>query len=244
MRLLVIQHDHVSPPGPVAERFTERGYDVELHEVVGEESHHSPGVPAGFPDFTDYDAVVTMGAPWSTYDHELIGSWVLPELRALQEADAAGVPVLGICFGGQLLAAAHGGGVEPCASPEVGWSLVDSDEDDVVPGGRWFQWHCDTWRTPPEAREVARNDAASQAFVLRRNLAVQFHPELTSTMLAGWLSNGGDRKAVAFGLDPHQLLASARAWDEEGRRRAHRLVDGFLDRVAPARGAQASHAPG
>ena len=58
---------------------------------------------------------------------------------------------------------------------------------------------------PARAREVARNAAASQAFVLRRNLAVQFHPELTSSMLAGWLGNGGAGKAAAAGLDPDTL---------------------------------------
>src|SRR5690348_13968551 len=104
MQLLVIEHDHVSPLGPVAERFVERGYDVRGHGVVDLASFATPGVFTEFPDFTAFDAVVTMGAPWSTYDHELIGSWVLPEMEQLRRADEAGVPVLGICFGGQLLA--------------------------------------------------------------------------------------------------------------------------------------------
>lgn len=230
-RLLVVQHDHVSPPGPVADRFEQHGYVVDLHTVVPEELFASPGVEPRFPDFTAYDAVVPMGAPWSTYDHELVGSWVLPELDQLRAADEAGVPVLGICFGGQLVATALGGRVDPAGSPEVGWSGVASDDESLVPGGRWFQWHYDAWTVPPGAAEIARNPAASQAFVLRRNLAVQFHPELTSDMLAGWLGNGGDVKASAVGLDPDLLLAQAREWDEAGRARAHRLVDGFLTRV-------------
>ena len=68
--------------------------------------------------------------------------------------------------------------------------------------------------------------------MLRRNLAVQFHPELTATMLAGWLGNGGAAKAKAAGLDPDGLLAATRATEAEARLRAHRLVDGFLDVVA------------
>ena len=74
MKLLVIQHDHASPLGHVAERFVERGFDLTMHTVVPEESFATPGVDTQFPDFTDFDAVVPMGAPWSTYDHELIGS--------------------------------------------------------------------------------------------------------------------------------------------------------------------------
>ncbi len=92
---------------------------------------------------------------------------------------------------------------------------------------------CDVPRTSrTAAREVARNRSASQAFVLRRSLAVQFHPELTSNMLAGWLGNGGADKATAAGLDPDILLGATRAAEADARLRAHRLVDGFLDIVS------------
>jgi GMP synthase-like glutamine amidotransferase len=232
MRALVIAHDHVSPIGPVGERLEQHGYDLETHNVVAEEHHHAPRVSPAFPQFTDFDVVVSMGAPWSTYDEPTIGSWVPAELEQLRAADAAGVPVLGICFGGQLLATAHGGSVGPSPHPEIGWSTVESSAPDVVPPGPWFQWHFDRWTLPPGAREVARNDAASQAFVLRRNLAVQFHPELTGAMLEGWLTLGGAQAARDAGLDTDALLADTRAADERSRSRAHALVDGFLAHVA------------
>jgi GMP synthase-like glutamine amidotransferase len=240
MRVLVVQHDHCSPPGPVAERFYDRGYDVVLHTVVEEAAFHAPNVATGFPDFTDFDAVLAMGAPWSAYDHRLIGRWVLPEIDRLRAADAAGVPVLGICFGGQLLAAAHGGSVARSPRPELGWTEVQSDDDSLVPSGLWFQWHYDRWALPQGAREVARNAAASQAFVLRRNLAVQFHPELTSSMLTGWFGIGGRAEAAAFGRDPDELVARTRELEATARPRSHALVDGFIDRVATAPRALAS----
>lgn len=232
MKAIVIQHDHVSPPGPVGERLTDRGFELTCHELVPEESYHAPGVDYSVPALTDFDLVVAMGAPWSSYDHELIGSWVLPELDALRAADAAGVPVLGICFGGQLLASAHGGRVEHAPAAELGWRPVVSDDDGLVPGGAWFQWHYDRWTPPPGASEIARNEAASQAFVLRRNLAVQFHPELTSAMLTGWLDAGGAASLEGAGVDPTALLVETRRRDAESRLRAHRLVDQFLKRVA------------
>lgn len=150
----------------------------------------------------------------------------------MRRADTAGVPVLGICFGGHLLAAAHGGTVTASTWPEIGWYDVESSAPEVVPGGPWFEWHGDTWTLPPHARELARNGNASQAFVLRQNLAVQFHPELTSAMLAGWLGNGGDVHATAFGLDLDALLAETVERDERSRQRAHDLVDGLLAHVA------------
>lgn len=239
MRVLVIQHDHVSPIGPIGERFSDRGFDIAEHIVVDRSDFLSPGVSTDFPSFTDFDAVVAMGAPWSTYDHGLIGSWVLPEINQLREADDAGVPVLGICFGGQLLASAHDGVVAASSTPELGWSEVESDDERVVPAGRWFQWHSDRWTLPPAAHEIARNEAASQAFVLRRNLALQFHPELNSDTLTAWLENGGAAAAQEHGHDLEVLLEETRSRDAEGRLRAHRLVDGFLDRVA-----KRPHSPG
>jgi GMP synthase-like glutamine amidotransferase len=231
VRLLIIQHDHVSPPGAVGERFSERGYELVPKLVVPAELFATPNVEVTFPDPVDFDAIMPMGAPWSVYDQEAIGSWVGPELRFLQRADREAVPVLGICFGGQLLAQAHGGTVTRSSRPEIGWRTIESDDEALVPAGPWFQWHYDGWTPPPAATEIARNGNASQAFRLRRNLAVQFHPELDSAMLAGWLRNGGDDKAAAFGLDPQRLLTQTRERDEVNRKRAHRLVDAFVDRL-------------
>lgn len=233
MRALVIQHDHVSPPGPVGDRLRERLFDVVEHQVVAEEDFHRPWLGTQeFPDPRGFDAIVVMGAPWAAYDAERVGAWVRPELELLREADAARVPVLGICFGGQLLALAHGGEVTRAPLPEIGWRTIRSDRPEVVPPGPWFQWHYDCWRLPDGATELARNDAASQAFALRRNLAVQFHPELTPGMLHGWLGNGGDADARSVGVDPAELVADTAAEAPAALARAQALVDAFLARFA------------
>ncbi len=236
MRALVIQHDHVSPPGPVRDQLERRLFDVVEYCVVPEESFDRPGVTPSFPAVTDFDLVVVMGAPWSVYDAELIGSWVEPELELLREADQAAVPALGICFGGQLLAAAHGGRVEPSPHPELGWVQIATDRDELVPPGPWFQWHFDRWQLPAEATEIARNEAASQAFVLRRSLAVQFHPELTPAMLHGWLDNGGRRQVEALGIDVAGLVTATTREASAAEARTHALVDAFVDRFVPRRG--------
>ena len=98
----MIQHDHICTPGFVGERFTDRGYDLAVHQVVSEGRFQSPDVETQFPEPTDFDVIISMGAPWSVYDHETIGSWVLPEL-AMREAHVDHVPVFGICFGGSCL---------------------------------------------------------------------------------------------------------------------------------------------
>lgn len=160
-----------------------------------DERFHSPDVTATFPDPAEFDLLLPLGAPWSAYD-PVVTSWLQPELELLREADRAGVPVLGVCFGGQLLAAAHGGRVEQSESPEFGWYEVESDHQ-LIPAGQWFQWHQDCWRLPPGALEIVRNTHNSQAFLLRRNLAVQFHPEINAEILGEWLANGGSRRLVS-----------------------------------------------
>jgi GMP synthase-like glutamine amidotransferase len=231
VRALLIQHDHICTPGFVGERLTDRGLDLVLHQVVREDRFLSPNVDIEFPDPTDFDAIVPMGAPWSVYDHEAIGTWVPTELKMLRDAHDHQVPVLGICFGGQLLAAAHGGSVARSAAPEIGWVEVDSDDESLVPSGLWFQWHYDQWQLPKEAQEVARNATSSQAFVLGRNLAVQFHPEMTSEILASWIATGGAEEINRFGITLDDLVRQTAARDPSNRERAHRLVDQFLDRM-------------
>jgi GMP synthase-like glutamine amidotransferase len=232
MRVLLIQHDHICTPGYVGERLTDRGLDLVAHQVVEEDRFLSPNVDIEFPQPTDFDMIVPMGAPWSVYDHEAIGTWVPVELKMLRDAHDHHVPVLGICFGGQMLAAAHGGSVSRSAAPEIGWADIESDDEALVPSGSWFQWHYDQWQLPQDAQEVARNAKSSQAFALDRNLAVQFHPEMTSEILASWMSMGGAEEIDKFGLDLEDLVRQTAERDTTNRERAHRLVDQFLDRMA------------
>lgn len=231
MRALLIQHDHICTPGFVGERLTDRGFDLVVHQVVREDRFLSPDVEIEFPDPTDFDVIIPMGAPWSVYDHEAIGTWVPAELTMLRDAHHHEVPVLGICFGGQMLAAAHGGSVARSAAPEIGWVNIDSDDDSLVPSGSWFQWHYDRWQLPQHAQEVARNANSSQAFVLGRNLAVQFHPEMTSEILTSWIATGGAAEVDQFGIELETLVRQTARSDASNRERAHRLVDQFLDRM-------------
>ena len=231
MRVLLIQHDHICTPGFVGERLLDRGFDLVVHQVVREDRFLSPNVEIEFPDPTDFDAIIPMGAPWSVYDHEAIGTWVPAELTMLRDAHQHEVPVLGICFGGQMLAAAHGGSVARSAAPEIGWVSVDSDDESLVPSGIWFQWHYDRWQLPTHAQEVAHNANSSQAFVLGRNLAVQFHPEMTSEILTSWIATGGAAEIDQFGMELETLVRQTAENDVSNRERAHRLVDQFLDRM-------------
>ncbi len=226
-RLLLIGHDYLAA-GPIEERFVERGYDVESVQVVPPDQTGDPGVDFDFPDPRDYDAVLVLGARWSVYSDQ-VASWVKSELELLRTADESGVPVFGICFGGQMLAEAHGGEVVRSPAPEIGPHVVSG-----VPAvaGIWTQWHHDRFVPPADATVVGVNAAAPQAFVLRRNFAVQFHPEVDADSVRGWIEDGGAQDARNCGLDPHVLLEHVASLDADIRVRAAALVDYFLDEVA------------
>ena len=232
MKVLFIQHDHVSPTGPVGERFRERGFETSEILVVDEADFGSPNVAFKFPDFNDYDVLVPLGAPWGAWDDACIGNWLTPEIEWIRSAIDAGKPVLGICFGGQLIARAMGGSVAPGPKGEIGWTSIWSDREDLVGNGPWFQFHYDRWQLPPGAIEIARNPVASQAFIYGKSLAVQFHPELNAAGLKGWLDWGGDVKVLEDGQDPEIMLAQTEAYEAAARERTYKLVDAFIDRIA------------
>jgi GMP synthase-like glutamine amidotransferase len=109
VKALFIQHDHVSPVGPVGQRLAHHGFEIETQLVVPEDKFESPNVPFEFPNIENYDLIIPLGAPWGAWDDECIGNWLQPELAWIKNAVESGKPVLGICGGQQLLAVALGG---------------------------------------------------------------------------------------------------------------------------------------
>ncbi|QKW38107.1 type 1 glutamine amidotransferase [Actinomadura sp. NAK00032] len=231
MRALLIQHDHVARPGPVGERLAARGYDITELPVVPAARRSSPDVRCAFPDPLGWDLIVPMGGPWSV-DDPRVASWLVPELDLLATAHAAGVPVLGICFGGQALATALGGGVERAPRTEAGWVAVETDDPSLVAPGPWFQLHRDRWRPPPGAAEIARTSVGPQAFVAGRSMGLQFHPEITAAGFALWLADGAGALMRAAGADPGAVMAEVVRAEPDAARRTRSLVDAFLDRAA------------
>ncbi len=233
MRALFLQHDPGSGPGMAGELLEELGYHL---EVVGMSGRLDDGTWHGrFPDPLDHDLIVPLGAVWSLNDRTQVGTWIDAELELLRRADAHGVPVLGICFGGQALAAAHGGHVERAPRPELGWIQLDTDDPDLIAPGPWMQWHEDRFVLPPGALELARSSVCPQAFRLRRNLGLQFHPEVDRRVIERWLDLGGAQaltEVARAGSDPATLRGHADRFQAPRREDLRRMLTRWLTEVA------------
>lgn len=216
MRVVVIRHHDVDSAGFIADAFEARGAALAVHLFPDD---------GPLPALDGVDHVVVLGAISSVNDPD---PWIAAELDWLRAVDQAGVPVLGICFGAQALCAALGGQVEAMGRKEIGWTLVDPFDHEIVPAGPWLEFHGDRCLPPAAATVLARNETAVQAFRLGPHLAVQFHPEVDGPQLKRWLDAGCSTDAQRHGLDPGDFLADTIREEPAARERADRLVASAL----------------
>ena len=225
-RALVIEHDWYCPAAGVGDRLVEHGYQLEAFRVLDDPT--DPVCTKPYPNAMDYDVLVVTGSPWSVTDTDTIGSWIGREIEMVRAAHDAGVPVLGLCFGGQVLSAALGGEVRQVDTPEFGWHEVDTDLPDAIAPGPWFEWHYDGFTVPDGATEIARTAVSPQAFRIGRSVGTQFHPEITTEIVNLWISMD-ERALRAHGVDPAVMAARTEEEAVDNRARSDALVDWFLD---------------
>ena len=175
----------------------------------------------------EFDAVVITGSRASVYWDE---AWIDPLLDYVAAAHDRGVPVLGVCYGHQVLAAALGGRVESMGEYEIGYREVTRVADDDLLAGvperfTAFTTHSDAVTAlPPGAELLAENDYGVHAFRVGDSWGVQFHPEYdreTATDLTKRKDLDDDRiRSVLDGITAENYDAACRT---------KRLFDNFTD---------------
>jgi GMP synthase-like glutamine amidotransferase len=213
-RALVLQHDLDTGPGFIGDWLLDRSIYADVVHVPERDE---------LPDPSDYALVVSLGSEHSAAE-EL--GWLLAEALLLRAAHTARIPLLGVCFGAQLLARALGGRVNRGAVSEVGWRTVRSRVPALVAEGPWLQWHFDTLEPPAHAELLAESEAGVEAFAWERSLGVQFHPEVSTEMVSEWARAGGS-KLDAHGISPVSLAAECDQHAPAARVRAYTLLDAF-----------------
>ena len=224
-QVLVVGNRADPDAGYVGERLAGRGFDLVR-------TWREDGLAEEVP--TAAAAVLLLGSEWSVA-HPVAPDVLEAECALVRSAGAVGVPVLGLCYGAQVLAHAYGGRVSVAPTPEVGLVSVDSVDEDLVPSGPWWAFHSDVIQPPAQARVLARNGCGLQAFELPGALGVQFHPEVRPAVLEDWLRRV-PVMAAAAGAPSADLVALAVGREDEARAAAYALVDDFLTRFPVADG--------
>jgi len=212
MKLTVLEHGRESQLGLLGEWARSRGHLLDVVGVLDLSDWPEPG---------QSEAIVSLGSNESV--HTSKEPWIEAEVEFLRSAHEERVPILGICFGAQALAAALGGTVESVPRPQVAWEPLASRRPDLVPPGPWFRWHDDVFSTPPGAREIARSSAGSLAFEIERSIGLQFHPEADEALVHKWIADASRRSAAM--PDERALVAEVKAASVGAPARAADLFD-------------------
>jgi GMP synthase-like glutamine amidotransferase len=220
LRALILQHEEPTPPGHVTEWLAGHDAEVETLRIDIDDREVDP---------TEYELIVSLGSEFAAFDDTK--PFVPREASLMRAAVDADVPVLGLCFGGQMLARTLGGEVFRSKESEIGWLPVRSKDPELVPEGPWFQWHFDSFTLPPGATVIAETDLGPQAFVAGRSLGLQFHPEVTTGIMDDWVREYR-HELDADGVDPDALLEETKRRATESKRMAWQLFERFLSDVA------------
>ena len=205
--IAVFRHSPGEGPGYFA-TFLER-HDLSWTLVridAGEALPHSAGAFSG---------LVFMGGPMSVNDPF---AWIEDECHLIRSAVDQGIPVLGHCLGGQLMARALGASVMHNRVKEIGWGEVQVAEDAIARswfGGTRdfvaFHWHGETFDLPAGATPLlSSHHCANQAFALGPHLAMQCHVEMTQTMVENWCASGAAEIAAHPGPSVQQAALMQR----------------------------------
>jgi len=216
VRILILEHQADAPACLLAQWADARGHDIDV--VV-------PQGLAAWPEPGDADAIVSLGSEHSALDTSQ--RWIREEIEFLAATHSASVPVLGICFGGQVLSAALGGTVSRAPRAEVTWRPIETQAPDLITAGPWPFWHEDRFDLPPGARLVAGSETEVVAFSDGASVGVQFHPEADAAVVRDWLDGGRD-KLRAYGVDETEF---EREIDRHGPA-ARNHAFGLFDRIA------------
>jgi GMP synthase (glutamine-hydrolysing) len=215
--------------GPLVEA---RGYAVRYHD-------------AGIDRFADdtliaADLVIVLGGPIGVYETKVY-PFIRDEIASVAARLSADKPMLGICLGAQVMAAALGARVAPGPSKEIGWAPLTLTEDGqasvlgVLGTSPVLHWHGDNCELPKGCKRLASTTHCPvQAFV-RTNLqlAVQFHIETEPERFESWLV-GHTVELGKAGIDPRTLREQVRAHGASTRELGEKVLATWLDSILVA----------
>jgi GMP synthase (glutamine-hydrolysing) len=209
--VVVLQHAECEGPGTLSDALA--AVNLPVRVVRGDLGEPIPG------DLASIAALIVMGGPMGVYEHTKY-PFLLDEIRLVEAAVKAGLPVIGICLGSQLLATALGASVRPGSRKEIGWYPVHLEPEasadslfvDAPNRFEGFHWHGDIFDLPEGAIGLAHSDLTEcQAFRYGSANGILFHMEVTQASITAMAQAfpeelaqaGGSTESLASGTNRH-----------------------------------------
>jgi GMP synthase (glutamine-hydrolysing) len=231
--IVVFQHDPFEDLGFFAEILEKQKANYRVIRLFHGE------MPA--EDWEHLKALIVLGGPMSAHqedDYPFL-RWEKTIIRAAMDES---VPILGVCLGAQLIAAALGTSVFRGRVREIGWSpisitahgQVDSLLGYLPENATVFQWHGDGFDLPSGAIRLASSvHYENQAFRLGRNIyALQFHLEVTPRMIERWIDERSKELAQAPYVSPEKIRSDTRNYAPTLKYYGERFLSEFVRRSA------------
>lgn len=232
-RLLVFQHSAREPLGILDPLIRKARFRVRYVNFSRQ--------PDALPDVGKYNGLIVLGGPMNV-DQQHLYPHLTTEIASIQEALRREIPILGICLGAQLLAAALGANVRPNAVREIGWyrlhptAAAQSDKlcRHFDGSQHVFQWHAYTFDLPPGAVHLASTPTCpNQAFRFgERAYGLQFHLEADQQLVERWLHVPEYRaEAEASGPEHHldHILRETHGRAPQSTEIAERVFGDFIE---------------
>jgi GMP synthase (glutamine-hydrolysing) len=228
----IAQNHPVESPGLIAEALEKKAVPLKVVRTFDRQALPRP---------REVRASIILGTPVSVRDY-LKHDYLRRLFEFMAESVRFDIPVLGICFGGQMLANVMGARVEPNERKEIGVfkvRLTEGGAADPLFAGferefEVFQWHGDTFRVPHGATSLVEGvTCKNQAFRKGRSVAIQFHVEPKADEIPLWCD------AYASELSEEKITKEAvvSAFNERRdyfERLTSRLIDNFLNKTFSA----------
>jgi GMP synthase (glutamine-hydrolysing) len=231
--ILVVVHDIDDHLNEMANPIAEAGILMDTWDVQNDS--------VGRPDLEkleQYSGVISLGAHAGVLEEEK-HPWMSHERKIMEWALETETPMLGLCFGSQLLASAAGGRIYRAETGEFAWTKVDMLPEaahDPVLGvlgqtADAFQFHYDSFDLPKDAVLLGESDGTIEAFRVGSSAwATQFHPEVGLSQQLAWLSTY--RGAfLREGIDIDEQIAKSHELAASYRKQAWALSEAFAQQV-------------